>query len=132
MNRESPKERKRETIDDEFFRDFALSGFHDSNLPVDSLSHEPKRICCSHSRREEENVVLRHHNGLHAPDLGHADIVLGGVSRCGKTPTCLYMALQYGITTANYPLVAEDFNRNSLPPQLHHLRRKLLFWNFWR
>ena len=44
LNRESPKERKRETIDDEFFRDFALSGFRDSNLPVDGLSHAPKRI----------------------------------------------------------------------------------------
>jgi regulator of PEP synthase PpsR (kinase-PPPase family) len=63
--------------------------------------------------------------GISTRDLGEADIVLVGVSRCGKTPTCLYMALQYGIRTANYPLVAEDFNRNSLPPQLHQLRRKL-------
>ena len=71
------------------------------------------------------NFALANDDGAVTRDYDRADLVLVGVSRSGKTPTCLYMALQYGIRTANYPLVAEDFGRNALPSQLHHLRRKL-------
>lgn len=88
-------------------------------------SHSADNLGQYHRRIEAVNFALSHDDGISTRDLGEADIVLVGVSRCGKTPTCLYMALQYGIRTANYPLVAEDFNRNSLPPQLHALRRKL-------
>lgn len=88
-------------------------------------SHSADNLGHYHRRIEAVNFALSHDDGISTRDLGEADIVLVGVSRCGKTPTCLYMALQYGIRTANYPLVAEDFNRNSLPPQLHALRRKL-------
>ncbi len=88
-------------------------------------SHSAGDLDHYHRRIEAVNFALSHDDGISTRDLAEADIVLVGVSRSGKTPTCLYMALQYGIRTANYPLVAEDFNRNSLPPQLHHLRRKL-------
>ena len=54
-----------------------------------------------------------------------ADIILVGVSRSGKTPTCLYLALLYGVCAGNYPLVPEDFARLRLPEQLENLRRKL-------
>lgn len=43
-------------------------------------------------------------------------MVLVGVSRSGKTPTSLYLAMQYGIKAANYPLIPEDFERGELPP----------------
>jgi regulator of PEP synthase PpsR (kinase-PPPase family) len=88
-------------------------------------SHSAGDLDHYHRRIEAVNFALSHDDGISTRDLAEADIILVGVSRSGKTPTCLYMALQYGIRTANYPLVAEDFNRNSLPPQLHHLRRKL-------
>jgi regulator of PEP synthase PpsR (kinase-PPPase family) len=58
-------------------------------------------------------------------DYQHADVVLIGVSRSGKTPTCLYMALQYGIFTANYPLTDEDLESAALPERLAAHRGKL-------
>jgi len=88
-------------------------------------SHSADNLGQYHRRIDAVNYALSHDDGISTRDLGEADIVLVGVSRSGKTPTCLYMALQYGIRAANYPLVAEDFSRNALPTQLHQLRRKL-------
>ena len=53
------------------------------------------------------------------------DVILVGVSRSGKTPTSLYLAMQFGVKAANYPLIPEDFDRNKLPTELHKYRRKL-------
>jgi hypothetical protein len=58
-------------------------------------------------------------------DYGRADVILIGVSRSGKTPTCLYMALQYGIFAANYPLTDEDLEKGVLPARLVAYRSKL-------
>lgn len=58
-------------------------------------------------------------------DYERADVVLIGVSRSGKTPTCLYMALQYGIFAANYPLTEDDLESGDLPGVLQSYRRKL-------
>lgn len=58
-------------------------------------------------------------------DYEHADLVLIGVSRSGKTPTCLYMALQYGVFAANYPLTEDDLEAGKLPAVLQPHRRKL-------
>ena len=58
-------------------------------------------------------------------DYEHADLVLIGVSRSGKTPTCLYMALQYGIYAANYPLTEDDLESGKLPASLAHHQAKL-------
>ncbi|HUN76304.1 MAG TPA: pyruvate, water dikinase regulatory protein [Steroidobacteraceae bacterium] len=58
-------------------------------------------------------------------DYAGADVVLIGVSRSGKTPTCLYMALQYGIFAANYPLTDEDLDGATLPARLAACRDKL-------
>jgi len=57
------------------------------------------------SRIEAVNFALAHDDGQSTKDLANADVILVGVSRCGKTPTCLYMALQFGIRAANYPLI---------------------------
>lgn len=72
-------------------------------------------------RIDAVNFALAHDDGLGAK-LAQADLVLVGVSRCGKTPTCLYLALQYGLYAANYPLTAEDFERGKLPDVVtaHH------------
>jgi len=77
------------------------------------------------SRMEAVNYTLNHDDGGISRDLHLADIILIGVSRCGKTPTSLYLAMQYGISAANYPLVPEDFASESLPQILKPLHHKL-------
>jgi len=69
-------------------------------------------------RIEAINYALAHDDGLAYGELGTADVLLVGVSRSGKTPTCLYLALQFGIKAANYPLTSEDFDRGRLPDVL--------------
>jgi len=68
-----------------------------------------------HDRMEAINFALTHDDGLGNRELGQADVILVGVSRSGKTPTCLYMALQFGIKAANYPLTPDDFARGAVP-----------------
>ncbi|MCS6947908.1 MAG: kinase/pyrophosphorylase [Steroidobacteraceae bacterium] len=58
-------------------------------------------------------------------DYEHADLILIGVSRSGKTPTCLYMALQYGVFAANYPLTDDELESGKLPAALQRWRDKL-------
>jgi regulator of PEP synthase PpsR (kinase-PPPase family) len=69
-------------------------------------------------RIEAINYTLSHDDGVTHRGLEEADIILVGVSRSGKTPTCLYMAMQFGIKAANYPLIPEDLEANKLPPSL--------------
>ena len=78
-----------------------------------------------HHRIESVNYTLSHDDGVSNRDLSDADVILVGVSRCGKTPTCLYLAMQFGISAANYPLIPEDFNSMLLPSPLRQLRGKL-------
>jgi len=77
------------------------------------------------ARMDAVNYALNHDDGGITRDLDRADVILVGVSRCGKTPTSLYLALQYGVYAANYPLVPEDFASDSLPQVLKPLRSKL-------
>jgi regulator of PEP synthase PpsR (kinase-PPPase family) len=75
-------------------------------------------------RIEAINYTLAHDDGLSNKDLESAEVILVGVSRSGKTPTCLYMAMQFGIKAANYPLIPEDFERRALPTALEpHLEK---------
>jgi regulator of PEP synthase PpsR (kinase-PPPase family) len=62
-------------------------------------------------RIEAINFSLAHDDGQSARNLDRADVILVGVSRSGKTPTSLYLAMQHGIKAANYPLIPEDFER---------------------
>ncbi len=78
-----------------------------------------------HDRIEAINYSLSHDDGQSNRDLGTADVILVGVSRSGKTPTSLYLAMQYGLKSANYPLIPEDFDRRELPPALVPHRAKL-------
>lgn len=71
------------------------------------------------------NFTLAHDDGVSDTDLDQADVILVGVSRSGKTPTSLYLALQFGIKAANYPLIPEDFERGRLPGALAQYRHKL-------
>jgi hypothetical protein len=64
------------------------------------------------------NFALANDDGAHTRGYDAADVVLVGVSRSGKTPTCLYMALHYGINAANYPLTDDDLESGQLPAAL--------------
>lgn len=76
-------------------------------------------------RIEAINYTLSHDDGVTNRELEEADIILVGVSRSGKTPTCLYMAMQFGIKAANYPLIPEDLEANRLPPALLAHKHKI-------
>ncbi|MBE7416272.1 MAG: kinase/pyrophosphorylase [Ideonella sp.] len=77
-----------------------------------------------HERIEAINFSLAHDDGQSSRDLLSAEVILVGVSRCGKTPTSLYLAMQHGIKAANYPLIPEDFERGELPRSLQPHRAK--------
>ncbi len=77
------------------------------------------------ARIDAINFTLAHDDGVSNADLDKADVILVGVSRSGKTPTSLYLAIQYGIKAANYPLIPEDFERNKLPDGLAKHKHKL-------
>ncbi len=76
-------------------------------------------------RIEAINFSLSHDDGQSNRDLESAEVILVGVSRSGKTPTSLYLAMQYGLKAANYPLIPEDFDRQQLPPALVPYRKKI-------
>ncbi len=78
-----------------------------------------------HDRIEAINFSLAHDDGQSDRDLESAELILVGVSRSGKTPTSLYLAMQHGLKAANYPLIPEDFERKQLPPALVPHRKKL-------
>ena len=75
-------------------------------------------------RIEAINFSLAHDDGQSAKNLAEADVILVGVSRSGKTPTSLYLAMQHGIKAANYPLIPEDFERAKLPATLAPFKAK--------
>lgn len=76
-------------------------------------------------RMDAVNFALAYDDGQTVKDMQEADVILVGVSRCGKTPTCLYLGMQFGIKAANFPLIPEDFERFSLPSTLEKFRHKL-------
>lgn len=77
------------------------------------------------ARIEAINFSLAHDDGQSHKNLASADVILVGVSRSGKTPTSLYLAMQYGIKAANYPLIPDDFERGKLPSSLPPFRGKI-------
>ena len=77
------------------------------------------------NRIEAINYSLAHDDGQSNQNLAEADVILVGISRVGKTPTSLYLAMQYGLKAANYPLIPEDFERGQLPKDLVPYRQKI-------
>lgn len=104
--------------------------------PLENELHEKSSYTVgkSHGVANDESYSLRiaaveysltHDDGVKIRGYDSADIVLIGVSRCGKTPSCLYMALQYGILAANYPFTEEDLKGFQLPESLRPYKNKL-------
>jgi [pyruvate, water dikinase]-phosphate phosphotransferase / [pyruvate, water dikinase] kinase len=88
-------------------------------------SHSAGNFKDYNHRIEAVNYTLAHDDGITNRNLEQADIILVGVSRSGKTPTCLYMALQFGVKAANYPLIPEDLEKLKLPTALMPLKHKV-------
>lgn len=76
-------------------------------------------------RIDAVDYALAHDDGIKTRGYEKADIILIGVSRCGKTPSCLYMALHYGLYAANYPFTEEDLTSFRLPELLKSYKQKL-------
>jgi [pyruvate, water dikinase]-phosphate phosphotransferase / [pyruvate, water dikinase] kinase len=80
----------------------------------------------SYTRRiDAMNFALANDDGITTRHYEEAEVVLVGVSRSGKTPTCLYMALHYGVYAANYPLTPEELELGRLPQTLEPYKKKL-------
>jgi regulator of PEP synthase PpsR (kinase-PPPase family) len=77
------------------------------------------------ARMEAINFTQQHDDGAATRDLAKAQVILVGVSRCGKTPTSLYLALQFGVRTGNFPLTPDDFADKKLPASVVPFRDKL-------
>jgi [pyruvate, water dikinase]-phosphate phosphotransferase / [pyruvate, water dikinase] kinase len=76
-------------------------------------------------RIEAIHYSMAHDDGQLHKDLELADVIFVGVSRSGKTPTSLYLAVQHGIKAANYPLIPDDFERGRLPDVLYRYKDKM-------
>lgn len=88
-------------------------------------THGVANVASYDQRIEAINFALAHDDGLKSKGYERADIILIGVSRCGKTPSCLYMALQFGIMAANYPFTDDDLSNFSLPDSLKPYKHNL-------
>lgn len=75
-------------------------------------------------RMNATNYALTHDDGADV-NFTEAEVILVGVSRAGKTPTCLYLALHFGVKAANWPLVQEDLEEGTLPARLKPLKHKI-------
>lgn len=85
--------------------------------------HDPRRYDV---RIDAINFALASDDGLGLQHYAAADVILLGVSRSGKTPTCLYLAMQYGVQAANFPITDDDLDQARLPPPLHSHRERLV------
>ena len=77
------------------------------------------------SRMSAVNFAMTTDDGMETDHYARAEVVVIGASRSGKTPTCLYLSLQFGIFAANYPLTTEDLHTTDLPDALAPHRHKL-------
>ncbi|MEM9300961.1 MAG: pyruvate, water dikinase regulatory protein [Pseudomonadota bacterium] len=92
--------------------------------PRVGISHGMSNLQSYEQRMGATNYALKHDDGADV-NYQEADVILVGVSRSGKTPTCLYLALHYGIKAGNYPLTPDDLDALKLPKMLTPYKRKL-------
>ena len=92
---------------------------------AEGLSHGISNEVVYMSRMDAINFALKNDDGISTKEYNEADVILIGVSRSGKTPTCLYLAMQFGLRAANYPLTETDMQSGSLPEILQPYRNKL-------
>jgi regulator of PEP synthase PpsR (kinase-PPPase family) len=88
-------------------------------------AHGVANLARYEDRMEATNYALSHDDGVSLSYV-NADVILVGISRSGKTPTCLYMALHFGVKAGNYPLTESDLEAQRLPPYLRQHRDKIV------
>lgn len=88
-------------------------------------SHRISNLSSYEARIGAIDYSLQHDDGARIKDYDKADIIMVGVSRSGKTPTCLYLAMQFGIRAANYPITEEDLHNSQLPAPVAPFRDRL-------
>jgi regulator of PEP synthase PpsR (kinase-PPPase family) len=88
-------------------------------------SHRTVNPSLYESRIDAIDYAMLHDDGGRAQNYDEADIILLGVSRSGKTPSCLYLALQFGIKAANYPITEEDMDSDKLPEPVRPYKERL-------
>lgn len=96
-----------------------------SSSHAEGLSHGISNEVVYMSRMDAINFSLNNDDGVSTKEYKDADVILIGVSRSGKTPTCLYLAMQFGLRAANYPLTESDLDSGTLPEILQPYRNKL-------
>jgi regulator of PEP synthase PpsR (kinase-PPPase family) len=95
------------------------------HVPTVGRTHSLQDFQKYEERMSATNYAMTHDDGV-SIDFAEADLILMGVSRSGKTPTCLYMALHFGVKSANYPLTPEDLDEMRLPTFLRRHKRKIV------
>ena len=88
-------------------------------------SHRTANPSLYESRIDAIDYAMLHDDGGKTQNYDEADIILVGVSRSGKTPSCLYLALQFGIKAANYPITEEDMDTDRLPKPIAPFKKRL-------
>jgi len=101
------------------------SALHQTPMHMAGRSHGVGDLQHYSARIDAVNFTVQNDDGVSTRHYNEADIVLVGVSRTGKTPTCLYMALHYGVAAANYPLTEEELLHAGLPVELRPYQEKL-------
>lgn len=111
----------------DFLEQFVGSVQHELGVQAKPKTHRTHGVHKNYNFRVDAiNYALDNDDGKRLNNLAEADIILIGVSRTGKTPTSLYLALQYGIKAANYPITDDDnFEHLHLPKELKLQRHKL-------
>jgi regulator of PEP synthase PpsR (kinase-PPPase family) len=93
---------------------------------ISGASHGLNNTKSYDKRMDIVNYTLTHDDAMTMKNISNADVILVGVSRSGKTPTCLYLALHYGMRAANYPLTEDDFQKDELPQVLKQNKDKII------
>ncbi len=98
---------------------------HAHSIHESGLSHRISNQSLYESRIEAIDFSMMHDDGMTTKLYDQADIIVIGVSRSGKTPTSLYLALQFGLKAANYPITEEDMDSEDLPATIKKFQKKL-------
>lgn len=93
--------------------------------PQSGISHGLVNPENYEARIDTINYALSNDDGMRLNKFDQADVIMIGVSRSGKTPTCLYLALHFGMRAANYPITEEDFEKGELPKELLAQKHKV-------
>ncbi|GAA4883096.1 posphoenolpyruvate synthetase regulatory kinase/phosphorylase PpsR [Ferrimonas pelagia] len=116
-----------EALDYDFLNTFVAPLEHQLGVKADPRIHRTHSIDndAYADRIDAIHYAMENDDGITLKNLEKADIILVGVSRCGKTPSSLYLSMQFGIKAANYPFIAEDMDNLKLPAELKKYKKKI-------